>query len=141
MGITTIQLVKIATHPSSQVSKAMLANHQLERHTLLLYLSIELHTIVVIHIYGSSALCPFSSFELPYPVISLLLLAIVKFGSIYTFIVRVHVLLAQPSVLSAWSMAMVLWLPFECYYYYYCTSFTTRPSSSSLSSSFSWSCT
>ena len=34
--------------------------------------------------------------------------------------VCVHVLLALPSVLCAWSMALVLWLPFECCYYCYC---------------------
>ena len=29
------------------------------------------------------------------------------------------VVLALPSVLGAWSMALVLWLPFECYHYNY----------------------
>ena len=28
--------------------------------------------------------------------------------------VCVHIVLAPPSVLGAWSMALVLWLPFEC---------------------------
>ena len=28
----------------------------------------------------------------------------------------VYVMLALPSVLGTWSMAIVLWLPFECYY-------------------------
>ena len=32
------------------------------------------------------------------------------------FHVCVHVVLALPSVLGAWSMALVPWLPFECYY-------------------------
>ena len=35
------------------------------------------------------------------------------------FHVCVHVVLAPPSVLGAWSMALGLWLPFEYYYYYY----------------------
>ena len=30
------------------------------------------------------------------------------------FRVCVHVLLAPPSVLGAWSMVLVLWLPFKC---------------------------
>ena len=32
--------------------------------------------------------------------------------------VCVFVVLAPPSVLGAWSMALVLWLPFECYWSY-----------------------
>ena len=38
-------------------------------------------------------------------------------GQTLLFYVCVHVLLAPPSVLGAWSKALVLWLPFEYYYY------------------------
>ena len=34
------------------------------------------------------------------------------------FHVCVHVLLAPPSVLGAWSMILLLWLPINYYYYY-----------------------
>ena len=37
------------------------------------------------------------------------------------FYVCVHVVLALPSVLGAWSTALVLWLPCECYYFFYTT--------------------
>ena len=35
-----------------------------------------------------------------------------------TLHICVHVVLAPPGLLGAWSMALWLWLPFQCYYYY-----------------------
>ena len=44
-------------------------------------------------------------------------------GKIYHFVYDfehcAETVLAPPSVLGAWSMALGLWLPFEYYYYYY----------------------